>query len=501
MPMETNRGAPTPPIAFDAEPASITRHFDTPVVAVDDALLARLRAACETVLTDEAATVEAGRDWWPLAMGWALDGTEPGRAAVVARPSSIDEVSAVLALCNAEQVPVTAAAGRSGVCGASVPLHGGVLLDVTDMAGIVDVDDQSQLLRVRAGTFGDVLEDDLRLTHNVTLGHWPQSMNLSTVGGWLACRSAGQFSTRYGKIEDMVVGMEVALADGNVVRTGGPPRAAVGPDLNQVFVGSEGTLGVITEATLRIHPAPTADRGGAYGFPSFVAGLDACRRILRRGATPAVLRLYDEAESKRNFEVGDQCVLLVFDEGDPVLIDAVMAIVTEECRSAARLDDGLVDQWMHERNDVSALEALIRREIVVDTIEIAGQWAALGPIYDDVRAAVGGIEHILVVSAHQSHAYRDGACLYFTFAGKPPVDQREKFYVAVWDTATRAVLARGGALSHHHGVGLNRSRFVREALGPAFDVLLAMKRALDPNGILNPGKLGLPDPFGTVSWP
>jgi len=499
--METNRGAPTPPIAFDGPAASVTRRFDASVVEVDDALMGRLRSACASVLTDEDATVESGRDWWPLAMAWALDGTEPGRAAVVARPSSVDEVSAVVSLCNEVRVPVTAAAGRSGVCGASVPLHGGVLLDMTAMTGIVDVDDQSQLLRVRAGTFGDVLEDDLRLTYNVTLGHWPQSMNLSTVGGWLACRSAGQFSTRYGKIEDMVVGMDVVLADGRVVRTGGPPRAAVGPDLNQTFVGSEGTLGVITEATLRVHPAPTADRGAAYGFPTFVDGLDACRHILRRGATPAVLRLYDEAESQRNFEVGDHCVLLAFDEGDPAMIDAVMAIVSEECRGAARLDDGLVDQWMHERNDVSALEALIRREIIVDTIEIAGRWAALGPIYDDVRAAVSAVEHVLVVSAHQSHAYSDGACLYFTFAGKPPVDRREAFYVAVWDTATRAVLARGGALSHHHGVGLNRSRFVREALGPAFDVLLAMKTALDPNGILNPGKLGLPDPFGEVKWP
>ena len=501
MPMETNRGAPTPPIAFDVDLASVGRRFDVSVVDVDDALLDRLRSACGSVVTDEDVTVETGRDWWPLAMAWALDGTEPGRAAVVARPSSVDEVSAVLALCDEARVPVTAAAGRSGVCGASVPLHGGVLLDLTGMAGIVDVDDQSLLLRVRAGTFGDVLEDELRLTYKLTLGHWPQSVNLSTVGGWLACRSAGQFSTRYGKIEDMVVAMEVVLADGRVVRTGGAPRAAVGPDLNQVFVGSEGTLGVITEATLRVHPAPNADRGAAYGFPSFLDGLDACRRILRRGATPAVLRLYDEAESQRNFEIGDQCVLLVFDEGDPTLIDVVMAIATEECRGAARLDDGLVDQWLSERNDVSALEALIRREIVVDTIEIAGQWAALGPIYDDVRAAVGAVEHLLVVSAHQSHAYSDGACLYFTFAGRPPVEERDRFYVAVWDAATRAVLARGGALSHHHGVGLNRARFVREALGPAFDVLVAIKRALDPNGILNPGKLGLPDPFGTVSWP
>jgi len=502
MPMETNRGAPTPPIAFGVDAASVTRRFDTPVVEVDGALVDALRSACASVSTELDGLVETGRDWWPLAMAWALDASEPGRATVVAQPGSVEEVAAVLRLCNEARVPVTTAAGRSGVCGASVPVHGGVLLDMTGVAGIVDVDDQSLLLRVRAGTFGDVLEDELRLTHNVTLGHWPQSMNLSTVGGWLACRSAGQFSTRYGKIEDMVVDMEVALADGRVVRTGtGGPRAAIGPDLNQVFVGSEGTLGVISAATLRVHPAPTADRGAAYGFASFLDGLEACRRILRRGATPAVLRLYDEAESQRNFDVSGKCVLLVFDEGDPALIDAVMKIAGEECAGAERLDDGLVDHWMSERNDVSALEALIRREIVVDTIEIAARWAELGPIYDDVRAAVGSIEHVLVVSAHQSHAYSDGACLYFTFAGRPPVDERDRFYVGVWDAATRAVLARGGALSHHHGVGLNRSRFVRSALGSGFDVLVALKQALDPHGILNPGKLGLPDPFGEVKWP
>src|SRR5262249_22532180 len=146
------------------------------------------------------------------------------------------------------RIPVTAAAGRSGVCGASVPVHGGVVLDMTGLAGIVDVDTTSLLLDVAPGTFGDLLEAELRSDHDLTLGHWPQSVALSTVGGWLACRSAGQLSTRYGKIEDMVLGLDVALADGRVIHTGGAPRAAVGPDLDQLFVGSEGTLGVICGA-------------------------------------------------------------------------------------------------------------------------------------------------------------------------------------------------------------------------------------------------------------
>src|SRR6185312_2676266 len=225
-------------------------------------------------------------------------------------------------------------AGRSGVCGASVPVHGGVVLDLCALAGIVDVDDDSLVLDVLPGTFGEPLEQELRAAHGVTLGHWPQSVAISTVGGWLACRGAGQLSTRYGKIEDMVVGLEVVLADGRIVRTGGAPRAAVGPDLTQLFVGSEGTLGVITEAWLRVHPAPTGEVRAAFRYARFEDGLDACRRILRRGATPAVLRLYDAIEGERHFSGGDAAVLLVLDEGDPVLVDAVLQVVSDECRDA-----------------------------------------------------------------------------------------------------------------------------------------------------------------------
>jgi len=471
-------------------------------VDVSDPVLARLRDVCP-VVTDAGARGEASRDWWPLGMVWALDDQVASLAAAVARPSTAAQVRDVLAVCHEARVPVTAAAGRSGVCGASVPVHGGLLLDLCGLEGIVDVDAVSLVADVRAGTFGDVLEDELRTAHHVTVGHWPQSVALSTVGGWLACRGAGQYSTRYGKIEDIVEGLDVVLADGTVVHTGGVPRAAAGPDLTQLFVGSEGTLGVITGARLRVHPTPPAERRAAYGFSSFAAGLDACRAILQRGATPAVLRLYDDAEGARSLrtEVGVH-PLVVLDEGDPGLVDATMAVVAETCAAAAPLGDDLVARWLEHRNDVSALEALIRRGYVVDTLEIAARWRDLPAIYDEATAALTRIDGTLTASAHQSHAYLDGACLYFTFAGQPEPARREAYYRASWDAATRAVLARGGALSHHHGVGLNRARFVADALGTGADVLAALKGALDPRGILNPGKLGLASPFGpSPAWP
>ena len=215
---------PVPPIALEGVDGSPRSHIDARRVTVGEATLGRLRNACAEVTTDVAEVGDASRDWWPLAMQWALEGEVPGLASVIARPQSADEVAAVLAVCNADLVPVTAAGGRSGVCGASVPIHGGVVLDLCGLSGIVDVDDDSLVLDVRPGTFGEPLEADLRRDHGVTLGHWPQSVAISTVGGWLACRGAGQLSTRYGKIEDMVVGLDVALADGRRITTGGAPR-------------------------------------------------------------------------------------------------------------------------------------------------------------------------------------------------------------------------------------------------------------------------------------
>ncbi|MEY2433472.1 MAG: alkyldihydroxyacetonephosphate synthase [Acidimicrobiaceae bacterium] len=495
-------GTPTPPIELAGGAANATARLRSTRVEVTDAVLDRLRGVCAEVTNEPATLAEASRDWWPLAMTWALEGQVAGLADAVARPHTADEVAEVLRVANEARVPVTAAAGRSGVCGASVPVHGGIVLDLTALSGIVDVDDTSLVLDVQAGTFGNVLEDELRADFDKTLGHWPQSIDLSTVGGWLACRSAGQFSNRYGKIEDIVVGLDVTLADGRQITTGGVPRQAVGPDLNQVFVGSEGTLGVITGARLKVHDAPRHEDASAWGFSDFATALDFLRLVARRGGSPAVLRLYDATEADRNYQTGDVNVVLARDEGDPVTVEAVMRIVAEEAKGLGgeSMDAALVDRWMGHRNDVAALEALISKGFVVDTMEISGLWASLPRIYDEAIAALKAVPGTLAASAHQSHSYLDGGCLYFTFAGKVEADDKDRYYRAVWDAGQRAVLANGGALSHHHGVGLNRSRFVEEALGPAFDVLRALKTALDPNGILNPGKLGLPSPFGETGY-
>jgi alkyldihydroxyacetonephosphate synthase len=516
--------APVAPTPIEGGPESAGERFGIRPVTVPASILDRVREGGGTVELGAAARAEAARDWWPLAIGWAATGQVPARPAAVVRPASAGQVAEVLAACADSLVPVTATGGRSGVCGGAVPLFGGVALDCTSLLGAIRVDETSLVAEVPAGTNGRALEESLRTTgEGYTLGHWPQSIDLSTVGGWIACRSAGQYSTRYGKIEDMVAGLEVALADGRLVRTGAiAPRAATGPDMTQLFTGSEGVLGVITKAWLRVHPLPPAEGRRAFSFAGFDEGLDACRRVLRRGATPAVMRLYDRVESERTFSHTDGCVLLVLDEADHGLLAATLDVVDEECAQSRRLDDAAVAHWLATRNDVSALGPLWRAGIVVDTAEVAGRWASLPALARDVVHALDALDGTIAASVHLSHAYLDGACLYFTFAGRRPEGGggpehgrdrpvhdaagpdavfADGYYRRAWDALTDVVIAQDAAISHHHGVGLNRARFHKRALDGAHDVLVALKRALDPSGVLNPGKLGIPSPFGDVPWP
>ncbi|MBI2168851.1 MAG: FAD-binding oxidoreductase [Actinobacteria bacterium] len=487
---------------------AVTTRLDAPQVDVPEGLVDALRAdlGAGAVVTDEAGILPYGRDWWPLAVVWATQGKVPSLPAAVVRVTAPEQVVTVVRRCAEARIPLTVSAGRSGVCGGALPVAGGIVLDVTGLDAILDIDDTSLLVRAQAGIFGDVFEARLREA-GYTLGHWPQSIELSTLGGWIACRSAGQYSTRYGKIEDMVVALEAVTGAGDVLRTGGTPRAAVGPDLTQLVLGSEGTLAVVTEATLRIHPLPSGEARTVFGFATFADGLDACRRILRRGATPAVLRLYDVFESQRHFSkiIGetDDNVLIVLDEGDPDLVDATMAVVRAECADAAPLDEAVAGHWLERRNDVSALPEVVKAGVVVDTVEIVARWGALPAVYEDAVAALMAVDGALVASAHCSHSYLDGACLYFTFAGQPGDDPavKDAYYRASLAAKMDAALRHGAAISHHHGVGMARGAWVRQALGDTgFATLCGLKSVLDPAGILNPGKLGLPSPFLPEGW-
>jgi alkyldihydroxyacetonephosphate synthase len=457
---------------------------------LESSVLSELTRAGLSIETSDTARAEHARDWWPRLIPDVAAGRVENWPGVVVKARTVDDVRATLRVASTHGISVTAQGGRSSVVGGAMPLQGAIALDLTGLNHVLDIDEVSGTVRVETGVFGPDLERALA-ARGFTAGHFPQSFDLATVGGWIASRGAGQFSNRYGTIDDLVRALTVVLASGEVVHLGGRgPREAVGPNLAQLFIGSEGTLGVITDATLVVRRIATYEDRRAYSFSTFSDGLDACRRILQRGAGPAVLRLYDEIESTRHFDIA-ACALIVLDEGDKGLVDATLAIVDEECRAANPHDAALVERWLERRNDVSALAPLWERGFVVDTIEVAARWSLLADLHENVSRALRECAGMIAVSMHQSHAYLDGACLYFTFVGKP--DDAPVFYRHAWDVAMAEVMARGGAISHHHGVGRNRARFVADALGDSFALLAGLKTLLDPLGIMNPGVMGLGD--------
>ncbi|MET0853761.1 MAG: FAD-binding oxidoreductase [Microterricola sp.] len=489
-------GAPTQPgYAAGIEKVGGEAYFQKDAVVVSAEVLAQLAAAVDELVTETADVIAGTRDWWAGSMIGETAGTPATPTAVIAKVSTTEQVQAVMRIADAANVPVTVSAGRSNVTGSALPVRGGIVLDVCELNKFVSFDAESQIVEVEAGMFGDIFEEMVQKDFGMTMGHWPSSYAISTVGGWVACRGAGQLSTRYGKIEDMVYGMDVVLSDGSLITVGETSAAAVGPDLLQLIIGSEGTLGVITTVRLKLHRLPDYGRAIAYGFASFADGLEACRQIMQQGANPAALRLYDNLESGLQFDLAEQNVLLIADEGAQEIVDAVLAISERVCaETGTKLDDAAIfERWLDTRYLTGKSAEGFKRSpgFVADTLEMTGRWRDLPAIYDEVVAAVNAVPGTLAGSAHQSHAYVDGACLYFSLRGDVAVEERAAWYRAAWDAANAVILKHNATLSHHHGVGLLRAPYMEESLGAGFAVLRAVKAALDPKNLLNPGKLGL----------
>jgi alkyldihydroxyacetonephosphate synthase len=459
-------------------------------------VVAKLRAALGARVHTDASTLAAHRrDSWALGELREWLGQGPPAPLAVVHAESTDDVATALALCRETRTPVIPFGGGSGVCGGVEARRDAVVLSTRGLDGLVALDSRNLTATFRAGTLGGEAERRVQ-QDGLTLGHWPQSVELSTVGGWVATRAAGQFSTAYGSIEDLVLALEVVLPDGRVLRTRETPRAAAGPDLRQLFMGSEGTLGVITEVTFSARPLPEARALAAAHFASFEAGLEAIRRFMRAGWRPPVVRLYDAIESRRQHAAGlpeDRHLLLLVHEGPKAAVaaevPAVMALCAEEGGLAA--DSGAVEHWLEHRNQVPSFRELNERGLVVDTIEVAATWDRVPALYEGVVTSLREIPEVVLASAHSSHSYRSGTNLYFTFAARVPERERmPALYEECWRRTMRATLAAGGGIAHHHGIGRVRRAFLGEELGPAgLHVLRALKHALDPDDLLNPGVL------------
>jgi alkyldihydroxyacetonephosphate synthase len=362
------------------------------------------------------------------------------------------------------------------------------------MNRLLELHETALWARTEAGMMGNAYEAAVT-ARGYTTGHYPQSIDLSTVGGWVATRAAGQFSTKYGNIEDLCLGLEAVLPSGEVVRMEPVPRASVGPTLRELFLGSEGTLGVVTQVVLRVHPLPEQRQLATYAFPAFSAALETIRRVLRVGWRPAVLRAYDALETGRHFtawQPGDRCFLVAVSEGPAALVAAEAAAVAREVAATGGTAVGPepAAHWIEGRNKVPTWDFFLDRQMLADTIEVAVGWDRIDRLYETVVSALGSAPGVIMASGHSSHAYPQGTNIYFTFVLKPEDFSRaEEAYLEAWRRALRATLDVGGTISHHHGIGRLRASWLREELGSAYPLLLDLKRALDPSGLMNPGTL------------
>lgn len=436
-------------------------------------------------------------------------------------PVSHAETQRVLEICSEASVAVVPFGGGSSVVGGveGKPGEGHravVTVDTTKMSGLLDLDPVSRTATFQAGVWGPDLEEALQ-RRGFTLGHYPQSFEFSTLGGWIAARGAGQQSNRYGTANKWLVAARVATPAGEW-RTLAVPQSAAGPDLKELICGSEGTLGVITEATVKVHELPEARDYRAYLFRSFEAGALAIRKIVQAELPVAMLRLSDADEtyffgtfkrllhpagkvtavaervlSTAGFGEG-RCVLMVGIEGEEASVRATQARVRRVAMSAGGLPVGAGPgrAWLEQRFRMPYLrDPMLDRGVGVDTLETSTEWSNLLRLYRAVRRAIRGeLGPNAAVLAHISHSYPDGASLYFTFFFARDLDDEIGQWLRVKRAASDAIAEHGGTISHHHGVGQDHAPWFRAEKGEAgVGLLAAAKASLDPEGILNPGKL------------
>jgi alkyldihydroxyacetonephosphate synthase len=449
----------------------------------------------DRVADDEKTLAAHSRDYWILAHLRARQGRLGRGPACVVRPRTTAEVATTIRLAQQHRVSVVPYGAGSGVVGGATPPEGALVVDLSDMNQLLEVNEHSLYARVQAGMLGGAYESALG-ARGYTTGHYPQSIDISTVGGWVATRAAGQFSTRYGNIEDLCFGLEAVLPSGHVVRMEPMPRASIGPNLRELFLGSEGTLGIVTEVVLKIHPLPERRALASFAFKTMADALEVSRRVLRVGWRPAVLRAYDQLETGRHFSAqsppADSSLLLVVSEGPSAMVEAEAAACAAEAAAGGGIAVGPdpVTHWLAGRNKVPSWDFFLDREMLADTIEVAATWDRIADIYTHVTAALAGAPGVVMASGHSSHGYAQGTNIYFTFVQKPENFARaEEDYLEAWGRALQTTLDGGGTISHHHGIGRLRTPWLEKELGSAYPLIRDLKRALDPSGIMNPGVL------------
>lgn len=520
---------PAPPAAGAAEGDAVAAATLPDVRLAGAARVALARAVPTGEVSSTAATRllhAAGKHTPDLIRQRALQPLGAPDAVVTVGEAA--EVADVLRVCVTHDIAVVPFGGGTSVVGGVAPDPGDhaavIALDLRRLDQLVAVNPVDRTATFGAGVRGPALEAELG-AHGFTLGHIPQSHQQATLGGYAATRSAGQASTGYGAIADLVTAVVLETPSGRLTLGGRAPASAAGPDLLKLAVGSEGTLGVITEVTVGIRRAVTAKASGAWAFRSFAAGAAALRALAQDGAAgdlPDVCRLSDEEETELTLAQADGAgarmlrrVLAVRGVTTPALFIGVWEGTGREVRQRKRrarrilrahggvsVTAGPARAWDSGRFAAPALrDELLSVDVFVDTLETATAWSRLGDTHAAVRSAIRGAltqaapdaslaaRPPCAVQGHVSHVYRGGASLYFTFLARAEADPIAQ-YARVKAAANAAIVAAGATITHHHGVGTEHRALLPDEIGErGVQLLRAVKRELDPTGIMNPGKL------------
>jgi alkyldihydroxyacetonephosphate synthase len=454
------------------------------------------------VLTDEADRIIYGVDhfWVPRLL---IDrGQTPPLPDLVALPETVEQLAEIVRLANIYRLPVVPWGGGSGSQGGILAVYGGITVDLKRLNRIVEINDYSLTTTAQAGINGYDLENALN-QWGFTLPHYPASVHSATLGGYLACRGSGTVSTKYGKAEDMVLAVQVVLPNGDVIRTLPVPNHAAGPGILQLFVGAEGSYGIITEATMRIEQLPEERRFRSFLFPTLHAGLEAGRRMMLDRLQPLVIRLYDEPSTIKTVrhvlgtEVDQGAYMVIGFDGWRDIVEAQERRAFTICKELGGEDLGEEPgrHWWEHRYDFYFPPKALDMPWMFGTLDTVCTFDNIERLYLAKKQALEERyrQWGLFYYAHFSHWYPWGAMAYDRFIIEDPpadVDEALALHNEVWDLAVKVNMEYGGVINEHHGVGLKLARHVRAQYGLGFQVLEGLKRSLDPHNVMNPGKMG-----------
>src|SRR6476469_2195521 len=481
-------------MAFGLDERPVVASAPLPTSILEPALLDGLRALVgdEHVHTDDASRRlrTRGKSTPDLLRARAGDLSDAPDAVV--RPGGADDVAAVVPFGGGTSVTGGLAARRDGYAGL-------VSLDLVRMKRLVDVDPVSMTATLEPGLRGPEAEA-LLAEHGLTLGHYPQSFEYASIGGFAATRSSGQSSAGYGRFDALVVGLTVATPQGQLT-LGSAPANAAGPDLRQLVLGSEGAFGVITAVTVRVRKVPAVTVYEGWRWPSFTEGAAAMRTLAQSGLLPSVIRLSDETETAINLarpdEIGGEaaggCLMITGYEGEPEAVEAKRAAVTAVLAGlgGTGLGEEPGQSWVHGRFHAPYLrDSMLDVGVLVETLETATFWSNLDRLYADVKGALeASLGQPTMVLCHISHVYETGCSLYFTVATRVG-DEPLARWQAAKAAASDAMIAAGATITHHHAVGTDHKPWLAREIGPVgVSILRAVKADLDPTGVLNPGVL------------